>query len=156
MADGLVQGPGEPFEERFCHVVGVAAIQDPGMEIGGEIVGKGTHEFLHQLEGESADGIDPLRNLMLKKGAAAEIQDDPGESFVHGKQHRAVADNAMFIPEGLTDGLTEDDAGVFHRVMEVHMKVPFGAEGEVDQAMFGKKRQHVIEEPDPGVNIGLA
>ena len=86
MADGLVQGPGESFEERFCHVVGIPAVEDRGMEIGREIVGKGTHEFLHQLEGESADGIDPLRNLMLKKGAAAEIYDDPGEGFVHGKR----------------------------------------------------------------------
>jgi len=53
-------------------------------------------------------------------------------------------------------GLAEGNADVFHRVVTVNMKVAFGMDIEVDQAVAGDLVEHVVKKTNAGVQPGLA
>jgi hypothetical protein len=49
--------------------------------------------------------------------------------------------------------LAEPNANVFHRMMRVNVQVAFRFDGQVDKAMAGEQRQHVIEKADASVDL---
>ena len=68
----------------------------------------------------------------------------------------AVAPDAPFVAERLDERLAERDTAVLDRVVGVDMEVAFAAELQVADRMLGERREHVVEESDAGLHIGLA
>ena len=50
----------------------------------------------------------------------------------------------------------EADAGVFDRVVVVDMQVALRLHGQVKQSVLGQERQHVVKEPDAGLDVGFS
>ena len=68
----------------------------------------------------------------------------------------AEAADALEAVQRLVDRLTDDNAGVFHGVVEVDVQVALGADLQVDAAVACEGVQHMIEEADAGLDIGHA
>ncbi len=58
------------------------------------------------------------------------------------------------VTERLVEGPAQRDGAVFGGVVIVHFEVSAGAEGEVETRVPRKGRQHVIQEPETGVDLG--
>jgi hypothetical protein len=56
----------------------------------------------------------------------------------------------------LAQRLAERNAGVLDGVVLIDMEISLGADFDVDERMAGELLQHMIEEPDPGGDIGKA
>ena len=100
-------------------------------------------------------------------GAPAEIDDAPGETFVHGDvclpreripriEARAIAPNAFLFPQRLSKGLPKRQAAILDGVVGVNFEVTFAAQFQVYDRMSGEKRQHVVEKRDTGPNRRFA
>jgi hypothetical protein len=58
----------------------------------------------------------------------------------------AIAPYPFFITYRLSEGLPKHDAGVFHRVVRVHVQISLSMDVEVEQAMARYLVKHVFEE----------
>ena len=91
-----------------------------------------------------------------QRRAAAEVDGDDGEGFVHGQDEVAGAVDAFAVAEGFGEELAEDDADVFDGVVLVDVEIAIGFELEVEAAVFGEELQHVVEEADAGGDLVAA
>ena len=64
--------------------------------------------------------------------------------------------DARLIAQGLAQRLADDDAGVLHRVVAVHLQVACGLDREVNQAVTSQGGEHVVKEADSGVDLNRA
>lgn len=144
--DGDTECTCEAFENRLGDVVAVASVKDFDVEIAAEIVGDGAAKFLDERKWHvgRVGGIEWRAKLEVR--AVGEVDDDACERFVHGKVAVAVAGDAFFGAECFFDGLADGDACVFDGVVGIDFDVAFGGELEIDQGMFRKQGEHVVEE----------
>ncbi len=151
---GLVHDLREAFEDRFGHVVGILAADDFDVEVGEGKRAEAAHELLHKLEVEAdADGVHTLGHGVDEQGAAAEVDGEAGERFVHGQEAPAVAADAFLLAEGVAEALAQHDAHVLDGVVEVHLGVAGGVDGEVKEPVLGEQGKHVVEEGHAGLDL---
>ncbi len=128
----------------------VPAVEDLRVDIGVDVVRYGTEKFLDQLEGKVPDVRHELRDAVLEKGAAAEVDDHAGERFVHGEVAVTVAADADLVAECLLECHSEHDPGVLDTVVRINVEVAFDLHLEVDEPVTSEKVEHVVEEADSG------
>ena len=87
---------------------------------------------------------------------AAEIHRAEDECLVHGQSEAAVAADACFVTDRLTDCGAQHNTNVLNRVVRVYIEVAFAGAGEVEEPVAGEAVQHVIEEADSCVDAGSA
>ena len=87
---------------------------------------------------------------------AGEVDRDLGQGLVHRHDRPAVAVDAALVAECLLDRLAEDDADVFDGVVRIDLQIALGVDVEVDQAVPREQVEHVIEEPDAGLDAARA
>ena len=85
----------------------------------------------------------------------------PGQ--VHGglhqrlvQRHQRVTEpvDAALVAERLLERLAERDRRVLHGVVGVDLGVALGPHGQVEAAVLAQLGQHVVEERDPGADLG--
>ena len=116
--------------------------------------GEGLEEFAHELGIERADLRRRKARAEHQERPAGDIERDTGQRLVHGQQAIRIAGDAAFVAERLAQGLAEREPGILHRMVVVDMVVADGLDLEVDQAVAGDLIEHVIEEADPGRDLG--
>jgi hypothetical protein len=157
---GKLEGFGEGFEDGFEEVVWVGALDDVDVEGEAGVLGEGAEEFNDELCGEGA-GVEVGEGEFFggaedEEGAAADVEGEVDEGFVHGEVAEAVAVDAGVIAEGLVDGHAEDDADVFDGVVVVDVEIAVGVEVDVEEGVFGEESEHVVEKGDAGVDAAAA
>ena len=60
------------------------------------------------------------------------------------------------VAERLGDRLAERDAAILHRVVLVDMQVARHLDGEVEEAVAGEELEHMVEEADTRLDVGLS
>jgi hypothetical protein len=83
-------------------------------------------------------------------GAAAKIDGNYCERFVHREHEVSGAVDALAIAERLRKKLAKDNSGVFDSVVLVDVEVAFGRESQIEAAMLGEELQHMVEETYAG------
>jgi len=117
------------------------------------VVDEAVEEVGHQFGLEIADVDDFDQIFVDEGGAAAEIDGDDGERFIHREDEVAGAVDPFAIAEGFREELADDDTDVFDGVVLIHIEITFGGEFEVEAAVFGEELEHVVEEADTGCNV---
>ena len=74
--------------------------------------------------------------------------------FVHGHGGVAEAVDAGAIAESLGQGGAQDQRHVLHGVVLVDLEVAGRLDLEVEQAVVGERGEQVVEEADPGRDVG--
>ena len=59
-------------------------------------------------------------------------------------------------PKRLLDRLAQGDADILDRVMGVDVQIALGFDVQIDQAVAGDLVEHVVEEGQPGGELGVA
>ena len=113
-------------------------------------------EHLDELGVEGADCRHRKGDMEHRRRPAAEIDGDRGEGFVHRQCEVAVAADPAAFAEGLAHRLAEGPPHVFDGVVAVDMEIPRAADREIEQRVPGEEREHVVEEPQAGGDVGLA
>ncbi len=65
------------------------------------------------------------------------------------------AHNALSLPQSLVESLPQADSHILYRVMLVHLQVPLGAHRQIEEAVEGQVREHMIEEGYPSLDLIL-
>lgn len=120
------------------------------MNVGPQIGYESPKEFFYEAERHIGGVWGIVRSVEDKNWAVAEIDDDASESFVHGHVGVTVSLDACFVAEGFPNGVAEDDAGVFDGVVTIDFKISVDVDGEVDERVLRKQREHVIEKRESG------
>ena len=123
----------------------VFAADQTGMEGHPCLPGKGNKELLGQLGVKGTHGAHSHGHIVVGLPSTGDVHRGHDQGLVHGKQAIPKPANARLVPQGLSKGLTKDDAAVLHRVMGVHLQVSPAGERQVKAAMPGKGHQHVVE-----------
>lgn len=148
---GLVERTSHAFEDRFCQVMRVPTVDYGDVEIEERVEGKGPEKLLDEGEVELvADVGDALRSIEPEEGPTAHVERDADKCFIHGKMPRAISVNTPFFSKGGAKGLSKHDADILHRVVIINLDVALGRDFQVTTTVFSEKRQHVIEERNPG------
>ena len=133
-------------------VIGTA-VQNLCVQVGPGVLDESAEEVFEQLGLQIANQADFDQILVDQRRAAAEIDRDYREGFIHGEYEVSGAVDAFAIAESLGEQLADHDAGVFDCVMLVDVEIAFGRELEIEGAVFGEELQHVIEEADAGRDL---
>ena len=93
--------------------------------------------------------------MKLKARAARQVDHDPRKGLIERHIGVPVAAYGLLGSYCLGKGLTNGDANVFHCMVGVNFKVPFGLDLEVDKAMTRDLIKHVIKKRDAGIKLLL-
>src|SRR5574341_2290704 len=88
---------------------------------------------------------------VLEKRTPAYIQRDLGAGLIHGDACMAVTDDPLFLSQCLGNGLAEDDSQVLYSVVGVNLYVSPGGDGKVQEAVPGRKLEHVVQERERSI-----
>jgi hypothetical protein len=138
------------------------------MQIAARLIGESLKELPRQSETKSTRHVlilFPLSDAFLgesvqstpdEKRPPAEIRDASRQTFVHRNEGFArewiswieagsVAANSSFVTQCACKRLTQHDATIFYRVVCVHCDVPDAPKLQIDNGMFRKEAEHVVE-----------
>ena len=152
----LPQSPRRALEAGLDDVMAVVAIHILDVQADAGILRQRLKPFLEQLGVHLAQLRLGDGHLPDQIGPVGQVQRHTSQSLIHRNDGGAETGYAGKIAQRLLDRLADDDGGVFGGVVVVHMQVARGPHLEVDHGMARKAAQHVIEEADAGVDIGLA
>lgn len=133
----------------------VVSVMLQQMQVHPRVRGDGFPEDFNQLAIEVADLLGRILNSINEGHSSAEIDSARHQRLFHWKRETAVAREAGLITECLSERLSEADADVFDGVMKVDINVALRRHREVEQTVLCEQRQHVIEESDASVDLGL-
>src|ERR1700680_1320453 len=129
-------------------MVAGASVKHTGMNIGTRASGKALEEIAYQFHmlishSRRADfGIDHRRR------ASSEIDGGETESFIHGHDKVAGAQNSAAISQRAVEDLAQSNADVFYRVVLVHVQIAYRRQFQIEAAVPRKELQHVVEKTD--------
>src|SRR5207248_7436599 len=119
-------------------------------------IDEASEEVFEEFGLEVADKTDFDAILVDERGAAAEIDRDYRERFIHRQHEIARSVNAFAIGESFGEQLAYDYAGVFNCVVLIDVEIAFGFEVEIETAVFCEELEHVVEEANASRYFVLA
>ena len=127
-------------------MVSVATVKDLDVEVTPQVICDGPEEFFEQCEREVLSVRSTSRCTEVEIGTVTEIDHCTGERLVHREVGMTVAADPSLVADGFSDGITENNSGVFDGVVEVHFDITVHFDFEIDQAVLRKQGEHVVEE----------
>ena len=85
--------------------------------------------------------------------APAQIDGGDRERFIHGHDEVAGPIDAAPVPERTRHRFPERDADVLDGVVLVDVEIPSRVQLQIEGAMAGKQLEHVVEEPNPRMDV---
>ena len=131
-------------------MVGVFALEVVDVQRHAGVIDESLEELAHELTVELADHGRGKGAVKEKARAPRQVEHHARERLVQGNAGLAVAHDALFVAQGVLEGLTDHDAGVFDRVVTVDFKVSLDGDRQVNEAVPGNLLEHVIEKADAG------
>ncbi len=130
-----------------------AAVQHLGVQIRAGVIRKTGEEIFEQFGLQIADvnHIDLL--IVDQRRTAAEIHRDNRQRFIHRLDEITGAIDAAAVAERLGEEIAEDDAGIFDRVVLIHIEIALRVQFEIESAVLAEKLEHVIQKANAGRDL---
>ena len=112
-------------------------------------LGEGCEEVLDILGRQLTDIFTVEGRIDCGVRAAAEVDGDQRECFVHRGEGMAETRDSAPLAECLVQRLPEHEAYVLDQMVRVALDVAGGVDAQVDQRVPGELLEHVIEHADP-------
>ena len=109
------------------------------------VLGEGPHELLGQTGVKTSNFLVRHSDAVMQERPIGDIDDNTHQRLIHGYITRAVTLNAALIAERLSNCLTKAYPDVFDGVVIVYLNIATGPHLQVEEAVHGKERQHVIK-----------
>lgn len=107
---------------------------------------------------ELADPGLPGRNrsIEMDERPSRYIHNRPDQRLIQRDSGVGVSNDTPLVAERLENGAAKHDPYILDGVVSVDMKIPDAANLQAEATMPGQRLKHVIEETDPGRNLGRA
>ena len=119
----------------------VSVLAVVAVEVKGEatILGKGAEELGEELYVEDAYLLGHGPQVAGEVRATSEVYDGGRESLYKGSGGVGEADEVRAISQSIVEGASEDEAGIFHGVVVIDVKVSLSLDGEVHARVVGEE-----------------
>ena len=134
----------------------IATVMQDDMQVERTSGRNGSPEFFAEGGVKGAERFVDHVRVPDEEGAAAEIDGGRDECFVHRHGCGTVATDAALVAQRLEKSLAEANADIFHGVVGVDVQVASAFHAQVEQAVLGDVREHVIEKAYAGGEVELA
>src|SRR6187399_1836389 len=145
----------EGFEADLHDVVQILPLVEHDMQIRLRAARERLEEDLRQLDVPVSQLRFGQRHAPDEEGTTRKIDGSCDSRLVHWKGRRAVATNARSVAQRLEYRGTEHDADVLGGVVTVDFDIPGGLNREVDQAVPRNLLEHVRQERERRLDVGL-
>ena len=85
------------------------------------------------------------RCLIFQKRASGQINRRQSQCFIHREKEKSKTADSPFISCRLGNGFTDYNAGIFYRMMRIHLQIPLHMDFQIKQPMSGKALQHMVK-----------
>ena len=166
---------GKRLKKRLDDVMRLVAVEQFQVQVAASLIGEPLKEFAGQSKPEDTRHVLPFFSAGKpfmgelvhpppnQVRPAAEINNASSQALVHwhiglaGKgiariETRSVTPNALLIAQRLGKSLTEREAAIFNGMMGINLQIAIAAQLQIQNGMFGKQIEHVIEERNTGVD----
>ena len=111
------------------------------VEVKGEatILGKGAQKLGEELYVEDAYLLGHVPQVASEVRATSEVYDGGRESLYKGSGGVGEADEFRAVSQSIVEGASEDEAGIFHGVVVIDVKVSLSLDGEVHARVVGEQ-----------------
>src|ERR1700674_573951 len=106
-------------------MVAGASVKNAGMNIGTRASGKTPKEIAHQFHLQISHSRRTDFGIDHRRRAPPEIDGGETESFIHGHDEVAGAQNSAAISQRAVEDLSQSNADVFDRVVVVHAQIAY-------------------------------
>jgi hypothetical protein len=146
----------ESLKQRLDLVMAGAPIHHAHVNIGARSSCEAFEKIGNQFCLQIADARGADFCLNYGDCAAAEVDRCETESFIHGHEKIAGAQNAAPIAQCPVERLAQTDADIFDGVMLINIEVARSGKFQVKTAMTREQFQHVVEESNSRGHFVLA
>ena len=153
--DRCTDRSGRRFKNRFADVMTVATVVQLNVKIAQQICRHRLPKIFDQFTVKIADLWRRKAGIEHHEIPAAQIDGGRHQRFFHRQGKMAVATNSLFVAQRFSHHLTDADTSVFDGVMLVNVQVSIRVNGQIDQRVFRKQLQHMIEKSDSSLNRRL-
>jgi hypothetical protein len=153
---GLGQRAAHRLEDRLGDVVQIVAVVHGDVQRDFRVERERAEVFLQHVHVEVRHARARHRHAEDQERAPGEIDGGLHERLVHRHEGGAVADDALLVAQRLLERLAQHDADVLDRVVDVHLDVAAGLDGEIHEAVLGPGLQHVAEEGNRRLDLGAS
>ena len=94
--------------------------------------------------------------IIGKIRSAAKINRTKDQRIIHRQDKGSVTHHAGFISDGFFQCLPQNDTGIFHGMMSVHVQITVDTALQIHKTMLCKSRKHMIKETDPRLHPGCS
>lgn len=115
--------------------------------------GESLKELLEKLCVHVTNFVSGEHHFPDEIGAIAEVEGCAAQGFVHRQIGVSIARDAAEIAKRFDEGFADNNARILHRMMHIDVEIALGSDMKINARMFGETFQHVIKEPDAGLNI---
>src|ERR1700722_5971109 len=144
------------LEARFGDVMAVRTVKGLDVQRDPGVASEGLEKFAHEVRIETADFLRRKLGPEDEERPARHVERNPRQRLVHRQQAIRVASQASLVAERFRQSLTERDAHILDRMVIVDVAIALGTNFDVDKGMPRQLVEHMIEETNPGCNIGKA
>ena len=145
----------EALEAALRDVMTVLARELPDVQRDSGVQREGLEELHHELRVEAADLLRLKRDIAIETATAADVHRHEDKRLIHRQRHARIAPNPLPVAERLRHRLPERDPDVLHTVMIIDPGVSLAAQIHLNPRMPAEQRHHMIEEPDPRLDLRL-
>lgn len=115
-----------------------------------------SEKFFAQGRVKCPDLLVGYRYGAVKERPVAEIGNDSNQCLVHRQQATPIPVDTRLVAKGSVEGLAEADTDIFYGMVVVNLDVAFGSNGQIEEPMDRKQRQHMIEKRHTGIDRRLS
>ena len=130
-----------------------SSVQHFHVNVGPRTLRESFEEIGHQLGLQIAYAPHLQPQIDHRMNPSAEIDRRDGQCFVHRHHEITCPIDPAPIPERGRDGFAQCDTDILDGVMLIDIEIAIGRELQIERAMPGKQLEHVIEKPDPGMDV---
>ena len=94
--------------------------------------------------------------LIDQERPVGDVQGGEAQSLVHGHVGAGESADALPVADSPTESLAQDNAGVLHRVVAVHLQVALGLQLQAEPGVEGQGVEHVVKKADAGGHLHLS
>ena len=120
------------------------------MQIDSSFYAESLQKFMKQRSVQRSDFFRRRDQIVNQIRPTGQVQRNHHQAFIHREQKTPVTPDPGLVPQGFGEGFAQHQPHIFHRVMGIHIQIPFRLDFQVKFAVPGEKFQHVVHEPDPG------
>jgi hypothetical protein len=141
------------LEQSLALVVIVLAVWSVQVQGHGGIRRESPEKLRDQLGLQIADALGAKIRVEYRIRSTSDVQRAHGQRLVHRQRETAVSRDVDLVADSRRESATHRYARILDCMMPVHLQIALADDPNIEPAVHGKSRQHMIEKPYARIDI---